>query len=214
MNNKIFVFGSSGHAKVIIDIIENENKYKIVGLLDKEGVNKKIFQYKVLGSEKELLFLIDKYKTNKGIIAVGDNFIRKKIAEKILQIFPEFQFVNAIHPTSLLGKDVFLGKGIVIMPNVTINASAKIEDHCIVNTRAIIEHDNHLKPYCSLAPGSITGGNVKIGSCSAIGLGTIILPKVEIGSNSIIGAGSLVLKDLPDSTVAYGSPAKVIKNAF
>jgi sugar O-acyltransferase (sialic acid O-acetyltransferase NeuD family) len=215
MNDNIFVFGSSGHAKVIIDIIENEKKYKITGLIDKEEfINKKTFQYEVLGSEKQLGKLIKKYNTRKGIIAIGDNSIRKKVAENILKNFPEFEFVNAVHPTVLLGKNVSLGKGIVIMPNVTINADSTIEDHCIINTRAVIEHDNHLASFCSLAPGTITGGNVKIGQGTAVGLGTIILPTIEIGENSIIGAGSLVLKDIPSNVVAFGLPAKTIKDNF
>ena len=53
---------------------------------------------------------------------------------------------------------------------------------------------------------------VKIKSGAHVGVGAIIMPGVTIGKESVIGAGSVVTRDIPDNSIAVGSPAKVIKS--
>ncbi len=53
--------------------------------------------------------------------------------------------------------------------------------------------------------------NVRIGSNVFIGAYSILLPGVSIGNNVIIGAGSIVTHDIPDNSVALGTPARVVK---
>jgi len=53
-------------------------------------------------------------------------------------------------------------------------------------------------------------GRVDIGNNVFIGAESVVLPGVTIGSNVIIGANSTVTHDVPDNSVAAGSPAKVI----
>lgn len=56
----------------------------------------------------------------------------------------------------------------------------------------------------------ILTGKIVVGNNSYIGTRTIILPGVTIGDNCIIGAGSIVSKDIPDNSVAVGTPARVV----
>ena len=53
-------------------------------------------------------------------------------------------------------------------------------------------------------------GRVTIGDNVFIGAESVILPGVTIGDNVIIGANSTVTHDIPDNSVAAGSPARVI----
>lgn len=53
-------------------------------------------------------------------------------------------------------------------------------------------------------------GCIEIGDNVFVGAGTRILYDVRIGSNVIIGTGSIITKDIPDNSVAAGSPARVI----
>ena len=55
------------------------------------------------------------------------------------------------------------------------------------------------------------GQTVSIGDGSYIGINTVIVGNVKIGKRCVIGANSVVTKDVPDYSVAVGSPAKVIK---
>ena len=206
MEKEIIIIGSSGHAKTIIDIIEKENKYKIIGLIDDyRKIGEKTFGYNILGGLEN----INKFSNiRKAIIAVGDNFSRKKIKQRIEH---KFNFIQAIHPSSTIGKNVKIGDGTAIMAGAIINPSTAIGKHCVVNTNSSLDHDCFMDDYASLAPNVTTGGNVIIGKNSSICLGANIINDITIGQNTIIGAGSCVLKNISDNIIAYGIPCKKIK---
>lgn len=208
----IVVIGASGHAKVIIDIIEQENKYHIVGLIDSfKAKGESIFNYNILGSEADLLDLIAQHNFKAGIIAIGDNWTRKLVFDKIRGLVPDFYFVTAIHPKAIIGKNVTIGKGTVIMPGVIVNSDTKIGKFCILNTKASLDHDGNIKKFASLAPNATIGGNVNIGAFSAICLGANVIQDITIGKHSIIGAGALVNRDVESFKMVYGVPFKVIR---
>ena len=207
--NEIIVFGASGHAKVVIDIIEKRGDLKIIGLYD--DVNKKkrfLFNYPIfhkIGEIKEIA-------TKTGIIAIGDNNARLRMFKLIKDEIPDFEFVSIVHPSVVIGKNVKIGIGTVIMAGCCINPDSRIGDHCIINTCSSIDHDNKIEEFAGIAPGVVTGGNVVVGRLSFVGLGTKIIQKVNVGSNSIIGAGSTVIHDMPKNIIAFGTPCKVIKS--
>jgi len=208
----IIVIGSSGHAKVVIDSIEKENKYEIIGLLDRfKEVGSSSFGYKIIGKEEDLPNLIKMYKIEGGIIAIGDNFIRYTVYNKILQNVPQFNFIKVIHPSAQIARNVLIGKGTVIFANTTISSEATVGDFCIINNNSSLDHGSKMSDYSSLAPGSIVGGNVKIGLFAAVSLGSKVIHGITIGEHTIIGTGATVLKDIPKYVVAYGTPAKVIR---
>ena len=73
--------------------------------------------------------------------------------------------------------------------------------------------DNSQFPnFSSIAPGVTVGGGVSINTCSAISLGVNILESLKVGKYSVIGAGSLVNKNIKDYKIAYGLPAREIRN--
>jgi acetyltransferase-like isoleucine patch superfamily enzyme len=59
--------------------------------------------------------------------------------------------------------------------------------------------------------GTIQKGGVILGNGVALGGNVVILDGVEIGRGSVIGAGSVVTKDIPDESVAFGVPARVVR---
>lgn len=209
---KIVIIGASGHAKVIIDIVEKEKHFAIVGLLDmsrKPGDT--LLGYPILGPEESLPEFQAVFGITGGIVAIGDNWIRNKVVEKMRKIQPNFQFVSAIHPSASIGKNVEMGAGTVVMAGAVINPDSKIGRFCILNTRCSLDHDGKMGNFSSLAPGVITGGNVHIGAFSAVSLGANIIHGIKIGAHSVVGAGATVLEDIPDHAVAYGVPAKVTR---
>ena len=208
----IIIFGASGHGRVIIDIVEKEHIYNISGLIDdNKNLPVDFSGYKLLGTGDDIVHIIKKYDIYGGIVAIGDNRTRSNLVRKIREILPDFVFVNAIHPSAQIARNVTTGKGSVVMAGAVINSNTRTGDFCIINTRASIDHDNIIEDYASIAPGVTTGGNVKIGSFSAISLGASIIHGVTVGEQTVVGAGATVLKDLPSYVVAYGTPAKVIR---
>lgn len=206
----IIIFGSGGHAKVVIDIFEKSFDYRILGISDENrSKTEKVYGYEILSTEY-LLNNMD--EIHGGIIAFGDNWTRNQKAEKIIRLFPNFHFVPAIHPAAIIGSGVSIGRGTVVMAGAVINSCTAIGEHCIINTCASIDHDCTIEDFASIAPGATLGGNVKIGKYSAISLGSNVIHSVQIGEHSIIGAGSTVVKNVDSFNVAYGCPAKIIRS--
>lgn len=185
MNRNVVILGASGHAKVVADIIEKSGDIVVRCLENNDG--------------------IEKYRnTCSFIIAIGDNYLRKKLAT-------EFNYLNwytAIHPSAQIGKNVKIGCGSMVMANVVINPSAIIGNHTIINTSAVIEHDNIVGDYVHISPRVVLGGTVSIGECSHIGIGASVSNNISVGSDIIVGAGAVVINNLIKSSTYVGVPAK------
>jgi sugar O-acyltransferase (sialic acid O-acetyltransferase NeuD family) len=213
-NNKkrILLFGGGNQVHYTIDIIEKENKYEIVGIIDSvHEIGTERYGYNVLGRQENLSDIVKEHNIDAGIITIGDNWSRSIVYNAITKQMPSFQFVNAIHPSVIIGKNVDLGFGVVMMAGVIVNPLAKIGNFTFFATGCQIEHDCIIEDYASVSAGSVMGGYVTIGKFSAITLGVTILDRLKIGENSVIGSGSLVIKDIPDNVLAHGNPINKIR---
>jgi sugar O-acyltransferase (sialic acid O-acetyltransferase NeuD family) len=209
----IVLIGGGNQAHYTIDIIEKEGKYNIVGIIDSiQEIGSDRFGYKILGRQENLKELISLYNIKGGIISIGDNWSRYYVYNQIINLIPDFNFVNAIHPSVVIGNTTELGVGIVAMAGCIFNPKAKIGNFTFFATGAQVEHDNEIGDFASISAGSLTGGYVKLGKFSAITLGVTVMDRIEIGENTVVGAGSLVIKSLPDNILAYGNPAKIIRS--
>jgi sugar O-acyltransferase (sialic acid O-acetyltransferase NeuD family) len=209
---KIFLFGAGLHVSYCIDIILKEGKYDIVGIIDSvKDIGSESYGYQILGRQENLKELCLKFGVNSGIITIGDNWSRKVVYKSISSLVPEFKFVNAIHPSVVVGMNVTMGVGVVIMAGCIINPNAIVGDFCFFGTGAQLEHDSEIGSFSSISAGSLTGGKVKIGHLTAITLGVTVMDRLRIGDNTVVGSGSLVTNDLPDNVLAYGNPAKIIR---
>ena len=209
----ILIFGAAGHAKVIIDLVEKEGSHEILGLIDsskKKGDD--LMGYKILGQESDLPDIMANHSIKGGVIAIGDNGLRKKVNDKILRACPDFNFLSFVHPSASMGKSAEVGIGSVILAGVIVNSDCRIGNHCILNTNSSLDHDSVMNNFSSLAPNSTVGGNVKIGEVSSIALGANIIQNITIGKHALIGAGSVVVEDIKDFSVNYGVPSKFIRN--
>lgn len=208
MRKKVVIIGAGGHAKVIADIIEKSGD-EIVGFLDD---NKKmgttiIKEYKVLGDFNNRFPLAIANSDYEFIIAIGDNKKREEISHS-----PNLKFYTAIHPSAQMGLDVEIQEGTVIMANACINSSAKIGKHCIINTGAIIEHDNIIEDFVHISPNVALGGTVKIGKSTHVGIGSTIKNNITICEKCKIGAGAVVVKDIKEEGTYIGVPAKKMED--
>lgn len=208
----ILILGASGHGRVVMDCVEREGRFKIMGFLDSyKRKGTLINGYEVLGNERDLLFQCERLNVYGIIIAIGDNWIRHQLVNRVKLIAPNIKFVSAIHPAAIIGKDVTIGPGSVVMPGTIVNANCTIGKHCILNTNASLDHDSVMEDYSSLAPRACTGGNLLLGEFSAICLGANVIENISIKPHSIVGAGSLVIRDVPSHTLVYGVPARSVR---
>ncbi|CAD2079267.1 acetyltransferase [Phocicoccus pinnipedialis] len=202
----LILIGVGGHSKVIRDIVNQSDEYKLVGYLD----NKFEHYYEDNGIFFDSLINIKKYICNNYFfIAIGDNNIRKKIVDSIN--LPLYKYPVLVHKDATLSKDTVINNGTVVMAKSVINSSTKIGTHCIINTGAIVEHDNEVSDYVHISPGSVVTGGVVIGQRTQVGAGATVIPNVTIGENVIVGAGSTVLNNIEDNIIVVGSPALKLK---
>ncbi len=210
--DNIALVGSSGQAKVIIDLVEKEGRYKIVGLIDAaRSIGDSTLGYSVLGREIDLPALIVEYGLKGILIAIGDNSVRAIVAATILELCPNLPFVTAVHPSASIGKQATLGSGTVVMAGAVVNPCCQVGQFCILNTKASLDHDSVMEDFSSLAPGVTTGASCRIGTYSAVSIGAVLRHGITIGEHSVIGGGSYVSKDVEPFSIAYGTPARKIR---
>ena len=209
MKEKIFIFGASGHAKVVIDIIERQGLYEIVSLFDDDLSLKgqQIYNYPVLGGKDDLLDC----GLEHGIVAIGGNRARQAVAGWLRD--KGFELITAVHPSAQLARGVKIDSGSVVMAGAIINSDSTIGQDVIINTRASIDHDCRIGDGVHIAPGTTLCGTVTVGEGTFICAGATIIPNLTIGSHVTVGAGSTVIRDVPDGVTVAGSPAKVMRQS-
>ncbi|MEN2489808.1 acetyltransferase [Flavobacterium sp. B11] len=195
-----YLYGASGHGKVVVDILKSKN-IVINGILDDNPKIDFISNIPVLKAvEAKISF------DNEIIISIGDNGIRKKIASNL-----KTSFFTALHANAVVSEYARIKKGSVVMAGVIINSSVKIGKHCIINSGAIIEHDCEIGDFCHISPNVSLAGNINVGEGTHIGIGACVIQGIKIGKWAIIGAGSVIINDVPDFAVIVGNPGKIIK---
>lgn len=197
---KNYVFGASGHAKVVLDILLS-NKIAVAAIVDDNPKCDTLLSIPVIHSSK-----FERLAAVCFVIAIGNNVIRKKIVTE-----NNFNYINVLHNNSFISKFATLGTGIVVMPNSVINADATIGNHCIINSNAVVEHDCILEDFVHISPSASLAGNVFVGEGAQIGIGACVKQGVKIGKWSTVGAGAVIIYDVPDYAVVVGNPGKTIK---
>jgi len=209
MREKIFVYGASGHAKVVIDIIERQGLYEIGFLVDDDPSLKgtQFYGYRVVGGKQELLESRDGISS--GVVAIGSNRARICVAEWL--VGNGFSLISCLHPSAQIARGVVIESGSVIMAGAIINSDSHIGYNVIINTRASIDHDCTIGDGAHVAPGATLCGTVTVGLGTFVCAGSTIIPNLTIGPNTIIGAGATVIRDVPQCSLVAGSPARYIK---
>lgn len=199
----MYLFGASGHGKVVIDIIKTSVKeLEIEAVYDDNPKLTSLLDIPVLLTNPEVL-------NNQGcqwFISIGNNKFRKQTAQKI-----KGSFLKAIHYSAIISDTSEIGEGTVVMANAVVNPNAKIGKHCIINTNAIIEHDCIIDNFVHISPNTTLAGDVEVGEGTHIGIGACVIPGVKIGKWCTIGAGTVIIEDVPDGATVVGNPGRIIK---
>ena len=191
--NSIILIGGGGHCKSVIDVIEQEGRFEIAGIVDKpELLGSNVLGYSVIGNDSDLGNLAKRYQY--ALITVGQ--IKSPLLRiKLFDLATEAGFIlpSIISPNAYVSKYASIGNGVIIMHNALVNVSASIGDNCIVNSKALIEHDCSISKHCHISTNATINGGVIVQSGCFIGSGVVAKELITIGENSFIKAGSLVI---------------------
>jgi sugar O-acyltransferase (sialic acid O-acetyltransferase NeuD family) len=181
--------------------------YRIACWVDPEPRVKRCLGYEVVADMKAL----GDHRAYSFALAIGDNAIRERVASRLIDEHEDIDFPRLIHPSATVSLWSRIGRGSVVMPQAVVGPASLVGRFCLLNTRASIDHDSVMKDFSSLAPAAVTGGHVVIGRRSAVSIGAVIKHGVSVGDDCVLGANSYLNKDLAPLQLAYGSPARVVR---
>jgi sugar O-acyltransferase (sialic acid O-acetyltransferase NeuD family) len=191
----IILIGAGGHALSCIDVIEQENKYNIHGLVGlKDEVGKKISGYDVIATQDELVNLSKDFRY--AFITIGqikNVKLRIDLYESVLNT--GFKIPSITSPQSYISRTAQIGSGTIIMNGVIINSDVRIGNNCIINSKALIEHGTQVADHCHISTGAILNGDCIVGSKSFIGSGAIVKHGITIKTSSFVNMGQIVTKN-------------------
>jgi sugar O-acyltransferase (sialic acid O-acetyltransferase NeuD family) len=203
----VFVYGASGHGKVVADILR-ACCIEIEGFIDDTLSDSTVNGFRIAGNA-QWLALQTAHQHVSVALGIGDNFARQLVALRC--IASGIQLVTAVHPSAVISSSAKISPGTVIMAQAVVNADAVIGEGAIINTAAIVEHDCSIGNFAHLSPKAAIGGHVQIGDLSWLGIGSSVTPNIRVGAGSIVGAGATVVHDVEDGVVVVGTPARTLK---
>ena len=206
---RILIWGASGHASVVADIVRLEGKFEIAGLIDDMNpLPHEVAFGKVIGGRDALPRML-KDGVRHILIGIGDNAVRLRLAAIAVEL--GYNLAMAVHPRATLAAGAGIRAGTVVMAGAVINPGTCVGQNAIVNTGATVDHDCTLGDGVHICPGTHLAGNVAVGEGTFIGVGSAVRDRIRIGAHCVLGAGSVVVEDIPDHALVYGCPARVVR---
>jgi len=197
MKEKIILIGGGGHCKSCIDVIEQEGRFTIAGIVDvPEKKRHNLLGYPVIGSDADLDELIKTFPNV--LITLGQiksPARRMELFNDLMQMGARFPVIKS--PLAYVSSRAQVAEGTIVMHHALVNAGARVGRNCIINNKALIEHDAVIEDHCHISTGAVVNGGVKIGSGSFFGSNAVCKGYIEIGENAVIGCGAIIVKNIP-----------------
>ncbi len=156
MKSNLLIIGANGHGKVVADIALKMSKWKKVAFLDDSESIKMSMGLEVVGNLLDVNKFIEDFDI---IVGIGNNRIREKLQDDLEE--KGASVPTLIHPSAIIGEQVELSHGTVVMAGAVINCCSKIGKGCIINTSVTIDHDSVIEDYAHISPGANLAGSVK-----------------------------------------------------
>jgi sugar O-acyltransferase (sialic acid O-acetyltransferase NeuD family) len=205
MKNKLLIIGASGHGKVVADIALKTNRWQSITFLDDDKSINSSMGSEVMDTSDKAFKYIDEYEI---FVGIGNNATRQKIHEMLESVGASIPVL--IHPNAVIGEQVEIEAGTVVMAGAIINCCTKIGKGCIVNTGSTIDHDNNIEDFVHISPGAHLAGTVSVGQKSWLGIGSVVSNNINITSGCKVGAGAVVVKDITEPGIYVGVPVRRI----
>lgn len=202
---RLFIVGCSGHGKVAADIAVESGKYDQISFLDDNPKSESCMQFPVVGNSDYTEITAQ----DEVFVAIGNSAVRERLMDRYKS--RDVKIANLIHPNAVIGMNVKMGSGIIIMAGAVINPDTELGDGVIVNTGASVDHDNRIAAYVHISVGAHLAGTVSIGKHTWIGAGSVVSNNISICDHVMIGAGAAVIRNIMECGTYVGVPVRKIK---
>jgi len=203
---QVVVVGGGGHAKVIIELLEESGNFDIVACTASRSDTPAVLDVPIVGDDSQLPGMFAAGVRN-AFVAIGNNRLRRSLTHHVVSL--GFNLINAVSRRAVISRRAEVGNGVAIMAGAVINSCTRIGTGGIVNTGATVDHDCNIGDWVHIAPGANLAGCVSIGEGAFLGIGSRIIPGISIGEWSTVGAGAVVIRSLPSAVTAVGVPARI-----
>lgn len=196
MKPYIILIGGGGHCWACIDVIEAQGLYRIAGIVDlAEKKGRDIFGYPYIGTDDDLPDLVNPH--THFLITLGQiktPVRRMALFEKIKALGGTLPVIQS--PLAHVSRHADIQEGTIIMHHALVNAGARVGKNCIVNTKALVEHDVVVGDHCHIATGAVVNGGTRIGLGTFVGSNTMAGEAITIGEYCVVGGGGRIMRNL------------------
>ncbi len=210
----VIVWGARGHAKVLNEFLPQLG-YQVIAVFDNDAhataplAGVPLF-HGLSGFDRWSKTC--RVESVQALVAIGGQRGRTRLEIHEQLAAHGIEPLSVIHPSAFVADDAEIGAGSQILARSAVCTEVALGRACIINTNASVDHESVLGNGVHVAPGATITGCVEVGDYSMIGAGSVVLPRIKIGRNVIVGAGAVVTRDIPDGKVAYGNPARIIRD--
>ncbi len=196
----LLLVGAGGHARACIDVIEQEGRFKVAGLIGmKHEVGTHVLNYPVIGTDDDLSSLLKDHAH--ALVTVGQiktpepRILLFRLVESFAGTLPAI-----VSPRAYVSRHATVAVGTIIMHGAIVNAGATVGRNCIVNSHSLIEHDVSIGDHCHISTAAAINSGVRVGQGTFIGSNACVRQGIFVGERCVIGMGERVLKDCAANT--------------
>lgn len=206
--DRLLILGAGGLGREIFSFAERHpdagSRWIIGGFLDDDVMKRLPGEHPatIVGSIAEY----QPSPTDILVNAIGNPVVRERCCTMLKA--RGAKFLTFVHATALVGRNVHLGEGVVLLANVNLTCDISVGDHTIFLTQSGAGHDSVVGKYCQISSGCDIMGGAKLGDRVLLGSGARVLPRVVVGNDAIVGAGSVAIRSVLARETVFGAPAR------
>lgn len=210
MNKTLAILGSGHLGQQIAHYALSDGHYQKIVFFDDFSSEKEVNGYLIIGNSDAVEQEFLKQSFDELIIGIGYKHleVRKLLFERFKGKIP---FGKVIHSSSWLDETATVAEGCVVYPRCSIDANVVIEQNTILNIACTIAHDTVVGKHCFLSPRVALAGFIKVDEMCILGINSIVIDNIKIKSKTQIGGGTVVIKDIENSGLYVGNPARFVR---
>jgi sugar O-acyltransferase (sialic acid O-acetyltransferase NeuD family) len=198
----IYIVGSRGHGRVILDVFRSAGGTGVRFLDDDPATHGAVVDGVPVAGGTALA-----RPGTAVLLGVGDNIARRDLYLRLKS--RGCAFPRLIAPSAVVSPSARIDEGSVVFARTVIQTGARIGVDVVVNTAAVVEHDCLVDAHAQLAPAVALSGGVRVGEGTLLGTGVSVNKNVSVGAYCLVSPGLPVIRDVPDRAVYKVAPSGI-----